>query len=386
MGQYVECERVRTADSFLAEAFKSAIEQGVLEWMDLPMNIRGNVGFALSLNHELALPDAISTSSKLLVLWGRIIELLGPKPNSNLALMIATYAPADVRSNFQLMLTACSYDPDVVACIDQFLLSSRMFVTSLLEAEPSVLAKLPPQTQRLFPDLVVDAFDALCQQKRRLTMAFFKTLSSNIAQELWSNRRTVLKWFEAGLPFIDDRASGTWCQDDREISMLIARHCRSEFRLRSFFQASPVLCQDKDFMLEVLAVDAMLYFCMSESLKSDFDLSVLAFSGSSKTIEFNNLDVEADGKENHVSVISAKVTHLLELHDTFHATVLRGISGITNGSEPEPEPSSTLLALNQGTETSASHKRLIAAYLGIPTGERLAMLRRASANITLVSR
>ena len=138
-------------------------------------------------------------------------------------------------------------------------------------------------------------------------------------------------------------------------------------------------------MLAALAVDPMLYFCMPDSLKRDFDLTILAFSGSCKTIEFSNIDVGDDCVENHVSAISAKVSHLLELHATFHATVLQGMSGITKASEPTTS-SSTLLALNQGTETATSYKRLIAAYLGIPTGERLAMLRRASVNITLVSR
>ena len=137
-------------------------------------------------------------------------------------------------------------------------------------------------------------------------------------------------------------------------------------------------------MLVALAVDPMLYFCMPDSLKRDFDLTILAFSGSSKTIEFSNIDVGDDCVENHVSAISAKVSHLLELHATFHATVLQGMSGITKASEPTS--GSTLLALNQGTETTTSYKRLIAAYLGIPTGERLFMLRRASANITLASR
>lgn len=365
------------------EIFKSAIQHGVLEWLDLPMNIRGNVDFALSLTDELVLPDERKNANqKQIVLWGRIIDTLSEKPNSNLALMIATYAPSNVLSDYHLMLTACKGDPAILNSIDQSLLFDRQFVESLLEAEPLALVRLPQRAQLLFPDLVVKAFGPLCQQSPRMDMAYAMKLSSHIAQELWRDRHTILQWYAAGLPFIDNRDSGTWCQDDREISMLIARNCCSEFRAKSFSQSSPILREDKAFMLKILTVDATLYLCMPDSVKLDFDLSVLAFSGSSKTIEFKSQD-GAEGKKvnDHVSVVMSQVTQLLELYDTFHATVLCGMSHGADGSK-----SSTLAALDQGTETLVYHKRMIAAYLGIPTGDKLAILRRASANILEMSR
>ena len=152
--------RVSNADQCCSpEIFKSAIQHGVLEWLDLPMNIRGNVDFALSLTDEPVLPDERKNANqKQLVLWGRIIDTLSEKPNSNLALMIATYAPSNVLFDYNLMLTACKSDPEILNSIDQSLLFDRQFVESLLEAEPLALVLLPRRTQLLFPDLVVKAF------------------------------------------------------------------------------------------------------------------------------------------------------------------------------------------------------------------------------------
>jgi len=67
---------------------------------------------------------------------------------------------------------------------------------------------------------------------------------------------------------------------------------------------------------------------------------------------------------------------MMETHDTFFRTVLRGMSQSVDSL------GSGLSVLNQGTETSVSYKKLIAQYLDVPSGSQLRMLSRASDNIT----
>jgi len=138
--------------------------------------------------------------------------------------------------------------------------------------------------------------------------------------------------------------------------MLIAKHCRGGFRLLSFFEASPKLRGDEKFMKEVLVVDATLYLCMPDSLKRDFELSILVFSGSPSAVEFNIVDSVAGGPiEDQVALTYSRVCHLLDRYNTFFASVLPGMSHSVAGSEL------ALLALDQGEETSASHKQIVAS-------------------------
>jgi len=115
---------------------------------------------------------------------------------------------------------------------------------------------------------------------------------------------------------------------------------------------------------------------VGKKLRNDFDLCLLAFSGSEKVAR-DEVVRRREADENFDCIVSfvSLVSERLRAHDTFTSILLRSIS---------QDPNCSLTVLNQGPETSLRHKQVFAENLGIPTGKQLRLHRQAYRNVNAV--
>lgn len=170
----------------------------------------------------------------------------------------------------------------------------------------------------------------------------------------------------------DDTNRADW-NSDEEIFLSIARNCRhTPFQRLSFQRASPTLRNSKKFMLRALQIQPLLIEFAGPDLEDDFDICLLVFSDrASAGFEFRRR-LRRLQQGNYVYDFKAEVKAKLALHNVFSSVVLPPISIASDCS---------LALLNQGAATSIAHKKLIAEFLGVPSGKKLRQLRLASRNL-----
>lgn len=137
-------------------------------------------------------------------------------------------------------------------------------------------------------------------------------------------------------------------------------------------------------MLQVVELNSQLFQFASSALARDFDLTVVAFAGSNsftfparpRTGEYHEYRPRGMGSrhEMYVQEVRTTVRAMVASHDIFFQTVLCAVTLDLGDKTP------ALSMLNQGNSTSPA-LRLIAEYLGIPTGKRLHFLRQAVPNL-----
>jgi len=282
--------------------------------------------------------------------------------------------PRAILSNEELMFRACCTDISNLDSVDLTLLNGRSFLEKLLALHRTALLYLPQAAQRLHPDIVRNTLEQYCLWLP--TNASLERRTAFLATELFEDRAFVLKYFEAGLPFVEDRFPAEW-RNDREIFLLIAKHCRKDCRRESFSKASLALRDNKAFMLEALEHSNSLLQCATVFLQHDFDIIVRACAGPCDGVEYYLDHRNYDGQDDIMIQFRTRMARELNLHKTFCATVLHGISSCSGSSE-----ASSLSVLNQGEATSVSLKMLIAQYLDVPIGKRLRLLRTAHKNLS----
>lgn len=136
-------------------------------------------------------------------------------------------------------------------------------------------------------------------------------------------------------------------------------------------------------MLQALQFNPLLIKYAGPDLKNDFDLCLIAFSDRDGAQDEWRRRFFDCGRIDHVDNVQqieqfrVDVEAKLELYDVFSSVVLPAISLEKNGSD------CTLALLNQGSTTSIAHKKLIAEYMGVPTGKTLQQFRMASENLEL---
>jgi len=275
---------------------KSALEEGDVDsWQWPPRDLQDHREFARSITcfpRDLVLqifaqfPELAQDQA----MWEQIIDTTDEDALYDL---MEDCAPNAILSNHDIMLKACGMNNSILKLLPDTLplATNRSFFETLLAREPTALETMPQSAhQRLFPDLIMKTFVALGQQSD-LSLLVVTKIAENIDETLWMDRRFVLRWFEAGLLFVASNAVGddvvfpsAWC-DDNEIFLLIAQHCRKDFRRDSFAIASNSLRSDKEYMLQVLKLDTSLFSCASESLQKDFDVALVAFAGLRSNVE-----------------------------------------------------------------------------------------------------
>jgi len=163
---------------------------------------------------------------------------------------------------------------------------------------------------------------------------------------------------------------------DKEAFLLIAKHfiiCKHHYEVaRSLKLALPALTSDKDFMLQLIELNPNIYHAASNELRKDFEVLLVAFGNAQ-----GKFPVATRGNwsgrtlANFISRVKLELRH----YEIFVGTVLFGMTR---------QPEIALDLLNQGEPTAVNYKRLIVAFVDVPTGKRLHLLRTATANLVSV--
>ena len=142
-------------------------------------------------------------------------------------MIVHQMADREIKADRELMLQACLIESGrIFRCVDETLRRDRSFIEEVLRMNLAALKNAPPDSQRLFPDLVLQSlkpYFELAQTFGSDTLALNDCLllKTNL-REMFQDRQQVLAWFSAGGPLV---WHNEMLKNDKEIFLLIAENC-----------------------------------------------------------------------------------------------------------------------------------------------------------------
>ncbi|KAG7365829.1 protein of unknown function DUF4116 containing protein [Nitzschia inconspicua] len=373
------------------QILKDNIENGVLDWYQLPQTVRNSMEFAMAIEFD-KVEDKKRLYQQLFhhfeelchdkMFWWRWHESLCSKEEDrewDFIALFEKYCPADLLADENFVTDFCVEYASIYKVIaDQPFATSRHFLETVISRNPEVLQYFSHQTQVEHLDLVFTAIKRLGIVRKQTASngsAVVKVhdVATSLVPELWSSFRVAMAWVKAGHGFPTHVLSfgrfKTWMAN-RQLCLASAINAKTLYYASNFRD-------DIDFMTQVVTKCPQLYSEVANEAAADPVIMTIAFAGlshiASKTMDKLHFNGHDDKIEGYLSFLNSK----LEMYDTFVCCVLGNMlstqSVITTGS--------SLTLLNQGRETSVVYKRLLAEYLGIPTGKWLCQLKEARANV-----
>ena len=218
---------------------------------------------------------------------------------------------------------------------------------------------IPANAQRLYPDLVAKA---ISHDRERMIEC-----PEKVAPELWSNLEVCKAWIEkAGAipPELPEAMS-----NNQEFGLIAAKvhnsHCDGDL---FSYVTSVALRSNKSFMMKAVQINGSLVSFSQGSLRRDFDLALTAF-GSAAYGDWAVDDCWEDDRNFFHRVLN-EAKEKVNAHEGFVTGLLCGMSVFAG-------PDCRLSVLANDAPTSLALKRMIAAFLGVPMGKELRILRRA---------
>ena len=225
------------------------------------------------------------------------------------------------------------------------------------ESAIDTLREISPEVRRRFPEISVKAIQVTCVRRLRY-------MESLVPTELWQNRDVVLAWIRRGGNVLE--SFERMLDRDQELALEVAKHNWTNFK-----KVGVALRADRDFIARAVQQDGRVLRFAARNIQSDYQVVVRAVANHHRALS-GVLVSEANFK--------TWVKAALDLHMTFVKDFLRGIA-ISKPHVP-PAHRSQLPMLDRGVETSQAFKKLIAEFLGVPTGEQLRVMRQAWTNLT----
>lgn len=263
-----------------------------------------------------------------------------------------TEADPFFKDDKEIMLTAVSRDPKLFLNASARLRADPDLLVAAIDGSTAVdvLKTVPPEVQTEHPEIASRAIAVAWPRNLRLVQAY-------VTEELWQNRNVVIAWIRRGcrvLPAFEN------LMGDEQVALEIAQHS-----WREFSKVANTLKRNHAFMIR--AVDAngrVLRFATAE-IRNDLPTVVRALASHAEAL--------AAGMSVTRQTVLQYVKDKLDLHTTFVDEFLRGIAVPTPHISPSRR--SQLPMLDRGVETSQAFKQLIAAFLGVPVGEELRIVR-----------
>jgi len=373
---------LQTDRSFLI----GAVNKNTKIWYSLPDNFKNDISFARSITSYTDRDATAEILGELPPLvnerdvWSAIICNSPALRDWVVYSLVVSKAPTVIQSDRELMLKACSKNPDIIYdVLDETFARDGDFVRDLLTLDPQLLQALSLETQQMFPELVREFLPKALRNINRESKSVVRrarciSLARDIVSEFWQNRDFIRAWFQAGGPFCSGASFMASLKDDTEVFLWMAASFPKDDpdgMVLSFKCASATLLGDRDFMLQAIEHNPHIFHAARDSLRSDFDVWLVAFGGTPGEHPYIASDRWPRirvGIAEFVPCVQAE----LHKHDTFVKSFVCGMSQRPNASP------TALVLLNQGEATAQNYKQLIAVYLDIPTGRRLRMLRNAS--------
>ena len=360
--------------------FRKAFEQGKLQWRGLPDTMRTSEAFARTVTEfprycSKSMFEDIPNLLQDRDIWATVFDSHGVLGLDDI---IPNMAPDTIRADRELILKAGASNMRVLQFADRALQIDHTFLESVFDAYPRALVHMTHEAQRLFPSLLIQRLKPFAQHPDTGQFEISK-LAEAILPELWQQRGGfVQSWFQSGLPYIVDVHPNAW-KNDKGIFLLIAEHCDDELGLcDSFEEASLSVLADKDCMLEIVRFEPELISKASSSLRMNFDFMLLAVSGGNG-MAIIRLYWTRGYKKGDLGLLDRddfqqRIQKMLALYDAFVKEILGAMSSVGKAD-------CALSTLNQGLETSAAYKKLIAEYLDVPAGHMPGSFLRASNNL-----
>jgi hypothetical protein len=129
------------------------------------------------------------------------------------------------------------------------------------------------------------------------------------------------------------------------------------------------LRENKEFMMQAVALNGILYFAAEAKLRRDVDLAIVAFSSDQNLIGFRFDYMEQEEHYEEEIDFNSDVKFLRRVREIARSRIQnhRGfLEGFLPGMSADATNDSTLSILVKGPETTLAFKRLIAEFVGFP--------------------
>ena len=287
-----------------------------------------------------------------------------------MAALIRKHAPGQIRHDKEIMVRACEANGQVLDLISADLQEDREIIEAAVD-DPCALYHFPRNAQRLYPELVAKAI--LSAGEIRVVN---ETDATYVAEELWANLQVAEAWFEAGGHVHEGFPESL--KDNEQFGLLAATYQEPTLGPSFIDATSTALRSNKAFMMQALEVNGMVYDGVEGALERDFDLAIVAFSGThARSVVDCMLHYDDEGDDAvFMRSVLRRAREKVEAHSGFTQGFLPGIAaGIgSNGN---------LRLLDCGEESTLALKKKILGYLGAPTGKELQKLRKAIKNLAV---
>jgi hypothetical protein len=350
-------------------------------WYQMPSDVTRTAQLARSLGSILAVDMAEEIFDEMPELclerdfWLKIVQSQSFAESYDEFLEMA---PQFVWLDKEIMVLAVSQSHEVLELLLEYPLSEdRDVVVAALGTSPppEALDAISGWVQVMYPDLVAFAI-------RHCDTDSIWDVYDCIDEPLWHEEQVVHAWLARGGDYLHEEfLPETEC--DEQAFLLIAEHNPEDF-----WYAANELCTNKEYLARVLNVNPLLFRDLpTPQLAHDYDLALVALGGSfSSTTATSSNSSEVERKRRDLvglydindgddfvfwTEFAAWVHDQVLAQESFVSLILGGIMS----------SSCHLSVLNQGYETSLVYKKLLAEFVGIPMGKRLAVLRKASANL-----
>jgi len=285
--------------------------------------------------------------------------------------LIRKHAPTEVKLERDLMLDACKRDPRVLKLLSSQLQIDREFVAAAAECSEKssfwALFSISKTAQRLYPELAAQAITKMLQSG--LGDYIIEDEDADALDEsLWARIDIASAWFQAG-GWYHDRFPAT-IKENQSFGLLVAKHDEDSFDSAT----TGALRRDKAFMMQAVLQNGRVFSFALGDLRRDFDLAVLAVGGKN-SVSFPWYQATNDDKAFFHEVL-AKSLEKVQAHENFTQSFIFGMS-----CNPGPDCSLSILAT--GVETALALKKLIASFVGVPTGQDLWLHRQVTQNLAI---
>jgi len=183
---------------------KYQFEEGEIVWEELPTALKTNIEFARSIesfpttDYVRDVLEHFPLLRNERVVWVKAVDA---DNCDTLYAVVEEFAPAEILSDRELMLTACTNDAGTLDHVQTRLAEDHDFLLALAGGNHHILYVLTHELQRRYNDVVDAALQQYYSAVRRNNEGDVWEIVDNLLPELWNNRDFVLRWFRGGLPF-----------------------------------------------------------------------------------------------------------------------------------------------------------------------------------------
>jgi hypothetical protein len=266
---YLSSELVNDPDFWM-----TLIQESSLFWHDLPDNFKDDIQFVRYIKNIERFDSEL-----VVTIVTRFPELAADKPFWNMVIesefdyedlsyyLLGDLASPEILCNKQMMIKACIADSSVLNVLEDDLGLDRDIIQAVVCNSDLALFDFPLEAQLLYPDLTAKAIENFADSDDVNEISH-----ESIAEPLWENIHVLCSWFKVGGNYHD--LIPLQMSENPIVGLTIAEKDLEMFG--SYVSYS--LRSDKDFMLQAVQKNSMVYIFAEGGLVTDEDVTLAAFA------------------------------------------------------------------------------------------------------------